>query len=488
MKKKTLTDVERNNKIAMMAHTITDTVMLIFCVLQVFSGLTSWSYVLGVGILGLGPVVAEHILWRKDKATSAIKHLVAIGFAVFYTVILFTSFNNMVYTFAIPMILVVSVFNDTRYSIMINTGTILESFIIVVLGARTGEFGFLGMDAGIIQIVVMILVGIYSIMTANTLDRNVRQRVQHVEEAQSRTETVLQDISRLSEQMKGGIEKIYEDLEKLNQASDVTKDSMKEVSAGALETAEAVQNQLLQTEAIQSKVDMVDNAADHITENMEKTLQVLKSGKQDMGNLVEQVDASVKNSEDVAEKLQTLDKYMEEMNSIVEIISEITSQTSLLALNASIEAARAGEAGKGFAVVATEITGMATRTNEATVHITELIQNVSSAIREVVNVIYQMIEGINEEKEGASHTAKSFADIESNTFAIRDNMQTLAESITDLQNANRVIVDSIQTISAISEEVSAHANMTMGAEEENAAVLEKISDKMQELITHVQQS
>ena len=89
---------------------------------------------------------------------------------------------------------------------------------------------------------------------------------------------------------------------------------------------------------------------------------------------------------------------MEQMNTIVELIKSIASQTSLLAPNASIEAARAGEAGKGFAVVATEISGMASQTNEATVHITELIENVSTAISEVVEVIYQMISGINEEK------------------------------------------------------------------------------------------
>lgn len=488
MEKKTLTDMERNNKMAMTAHAIASTVMLVFGVVQAYTEMLNWTQVLGGSILGLGPVVAEYICWKKNKSNAVIKHLVAIGFAAFYTLILFTAANNMVYTFAIPMILVISVYNDIKYSIMVNVGTVLESIIVVVLGARTGGFGYLGLDAGVIQIVVMILLGIYSTMTAITLNKNTKQKVHHVEEAQSRTETVLQDISRLSEQMREGIEKIYGDLERLNQASDTTKDSMKEVSTGALETAEAVQKQLTQTEAIQSKVDMVDNAADHITENMEKTLQVLENGKQEMGSLVDQVDISVKNSEDVAEKLQTLDQYMEEMNSIVEIISEITSQTSLLALNASIEAARAGEAGKGFAVVATEITGMAARTDEATVHITELIQNVSSAIREVVNVIHQMIEGISREKEGAANTAKSFADIESNTLAIRDNMQTLAANIEDLQGANRAIVDSVQTISAISEEVSAHANMTMGAEEENTAVLEKISDKMQELIRHVQSS
>ncbi len=124
--------------------------------------------------------------------------------------------------------------------------------------------------------------------------------------------------------------------------------------------------------------------------------------------LASQVDTSVQNSVDAASKLETLNHNMEEMHSIVELIGGITSQTSLLALNASIEAARAGDAGKGFAVVASEITGMASQTKEATVKITELIQNVTSAINEVVTVIQQMIDGINQEKENAKKHGKQF--------------------------------------------------------------------------------
>ncbi len=105
-------------------------------------------------------------------------------------------------------------------------------------------------------------------------------------------------------------------------------------------------------------------------------------------------------------KLENLNQYMDEMNSIVELIGGITNQTSLLALNASIEAARAGEAGRGFSVVATEISGMATRTEEATVHITELISNVSNAIMEVVGVVSNMIDGINEKEDSVNQTAE----------------------------------------------------------------------------------
>ena len=173
---------------------------------------------------------------------------------------------------------------------------------------------------------------------------------------------------------------------------------------------------------------------------------------------------------------------MAEMNSIVELIGGITSQTSLLALNASIEAARAGEAGRGFSVVATEISGMATRTKEATANIAGLISNVSSAIQEVVTVVSEMVSDINEEKQGAVNASESFGTIQTSTFEIRDNMESLVKNVSLLKEANQTIVDSVQNISAISEEVSAHASETMHAEEENAVVMTQIADIMKELV------
>lgn len=479
---KQLTEIERNNRIAMIAHIIDVVVMIIFCVLQVQEGGKSWFYVLIVAVLGLGPIVAELFLWKKNRESLVIKHLVAIGFAVFYSFILFTAENNLVFAFVIPMILVVSVYNDIRYSIISNTGTVVESLIVTIVGGKTGKFGYAGTDSAVIQVIIMILVGIYAIFTARTLNENNRQKVWNITEAQKKTQQVLNDISELSREVQTGMEHIHEELEKLNGASKSTKDAMQEVSTGATDTAEAVQRQIMQTEAIQNKVDRVNHAVAGISENMERTLRALEEGNRDVELLVQKTEISVKNGSDVAGKLETLDKYMLEMNSIVELINGITSQTSLLALNASIEAARAGEAGRGFSVVASEISGMATQTQNATEHITELIKNVSSAISEVVNVVYQMISGINEEKQSTASTAESFNDIQTNTFAIRDNIEHLAEDIEELKDANHVIVDSIQTISAISEEVSAHAGVTMEAQEENAVILDKIAEKMQGLL------
>lgn len=487
MEQRINTEIARNNRVGMLAHATDATVMVIYSIIQTYAGLHSGLYAVLMVILGIGPVVAEYVCWKKDPATPAIRHFLAIGFALFYSVALFTSTNNIVFVFVIPMILVISIYNDTKYSLMINTGTVIESLLVAVIGSQTGKFGYAGADSAVIQVVIMVLVGLYSFLSAQVLERNNREKMQNIDESRKETELLLSDISSLSRELTAGIEDMDTDLDRLNTTFAKTKGAMEQVTAGADDTANAVQKQLSQTEAIQSKVELVNDASNRIAENMEQTLQTLEGGNKDVRALVEMVDASVQNGADVAEKLGTLDKYMEEMHSIVELIGGITSQTSLLALNASIEAARAGEAGKGFAVVATEISGMATQTKEATVNITELIQNVSSAISEVVGVIRQMIAGINEEKQGASNTADSFLAIEKNTFAIQEHVKKLAAEINELKEANSVIVASIQTISAVSEEVSAHASETMEAEEENSTRLDDMKDTMQGLLNKIEE-
>ncbi|MGN0140707.1 MAG: methyl-accepting chemotaxis protein [Roseburia sp.] len=471
--KNVFSTLERSNKTAMTAHLIDSLVMIIFCVLQALSQMVSWSYILIVIILGLGPVAASYLFWRKNHETRAIKHLSSIGFAVFYTFILFTATNQLVFAFVIPMVMMISIYNDTRASLLITIGIIIENFLVVILGASTGQFGYLGRDYGILQVTVIILVGIYLLLTTKTLRSNFSQ--------------VLSGLSSMSGEMKQGIEDIHAGLVKLDEASASTINAMQEVTAGTNDTAEAVQNQLLQTQEIQSKTALVSGSTDQITEDMQKALYVLEQGSRDVALLVEKVDTSVQNGVTVAGKLRLLEESVTEMNSIVESLSTIARQTGLLAINARIEASHAGTAGKGFAVVAAEISELAAQSREAASNIGGLITHAAAGINEVVAVIYQMIDGIQEEKSSTEQTAGSFASIQESTLSIRDNLDVLLGHINALENANRIIADSVQTISAVSEEVAAHAAETASAEDENAAILRQIDTRMQELLTVIEQ-
>ena len=223
-----MTEMERNNKAAMTAHLVDVIVMLTFVLLQVPSGLASWTYLLVMVILGMTPVIIEYYFWRRDHDTIMIKHLAAVGFAVFYTFTLFTAANSLVFAFVIPMILIVTIYNDERYIVIINCGTVLESFLVTIIGAKTGKFGYSGRDNAIIQVVVMILVAIYAYSSAKTLNRNSRQKLNSIESAQQETQLVLNDISELSQQLKKGIEDIDSGLNKLSEVSLTTRNAMQE--------------------------------------------------------------------------------------------------------------------------------------------------------------------------------------------------------------------------------------------------------------------
>ena len=88
-----MTEMERNNKIAMMTHGINVGIMAAFLILQAVAGELSIIYVGILCLIGFAPVIAEVVFWKIDHNTDMIKHFLAIGFAIFYSIIIFTSYR-----------------------------------------------------------------------------------------------------------------------------------------------------------------------------------------------------------------------------------------------------------------------------------------------------------------------------------------------------------------------------------------------------------
>lgn len=169
------------------------------------------------------------------------------------------------------------------------------------------------------------------------------------------------------------------------------------------------------------------------------------------------------------------------MNTIIETITSIANSTGMLALNASIEAARAGEAGRGFAVVAGQISGLANQTKSATVNITELIGHINSELASVETAVDVVTESNRANAESTQVVTENFAGITQGTEKIGKQTKVLMDIVGELETANADIVESIQTISAITEEVSAHANETYNACEENSFLVDTMAKVVEEL-------
>ena len=163
---KEISELTRSNRIAMLSHISTVTVMVFFMIWESVRGQLSPVYMTIATVVGVIPLIGEVICWKSNTEHAMIKHLVSYGFSLFYTICLFTSPTNLIYVFVIPMIFVVTTYSDTRYLLLINTGAILESIIVVVIGATKGGFGYHGIEAAVVQIVVMIMVGAYSVLSS----------------------------------------------------------------------------------------------------------------------------------------------------------------------------------------------------------------------------------------------------------------------------------------------------------------------------------
>ena len=472
-------EISVGNKRLLQSATILCVLITLAYVLEVVKGARTVGYVLAVIVLALGPQIAGWIVFKGNNASDAVKHIVAIGYAVMYCFVLFTTSNILVFTYVIPMLVILTLFDDKQFITIIGVGVVVVNIISIIISLKNGVI----QDTAVAEIqgLVVLMIVIYLLMVSNTNHKLQLARTQTLEDANSKTTELLENILTVSDRVTATAEELAGEMSALKSSIDQTIDSMEEVRQGTNESAEAAQSQLEQTTQISDHIETVRNSSDVITQNVELAADAVGIGQQNIRRMTEltgEVDSAGK---DVAGALEKFKKTADEMNSITVIITDVASQTRLLALNASIEAARAGEAGRGFAVVASEISNLAGQTTQATENINTLIADVVSQVGNMVTTIEKLLQIDDEESKCAADTAESFAKISGTVDIIKQHTADLDSLVGRLSQANDEIVNSIQTTSAVSEEVTAHATETYDASRQNQDIVNNIGELVNSL-------
>ena len=471
------TEKAKVNKIATILYTVISIVLLLAYLLELLKGSKTLGLFLIIAALDLIPVIACWILYLRVNDSDYVKDVMGICYGIFYAVSCFTSPEQSVFVYAIPMVFVVTLFNNFGFSIRIASGVAIISLLHAILITYKN----FGLAATEIEVAAMLFVCSYSII-CNRIVCNVNdERVRIIDEAGEKTNSLLENVMTVSEALISDVNVVSEKMAQLTASSEETLASMQEVQTGTTDSAESIQNQLVKTEEIQAQIDRVTEAAGNIGGNVDVTVEAAREGRSNIEKLMDQARISGEAGVAAMKEVEELKASTAQMETIVALIKSVASQTSLLALNASIEAARAGEAGRGFAVVATEISNLAGQTQTATGNISELIDGISKEMGEVVTAINSLVESNNVQNESATVTSESFSKIVDSIRDIRTDSQNLTGIVSKLASANQEIVESIQTISAITQEVSAHSTTTCEATEQN----EKIVEGVQEVVTRM---
>ncbi|MCX6075273.1 MAG: methyl-accepting chemotaxis protein [Campylobacterales bacterium] len=224
-----------------------------------------------------------------------------------------------------------------------------------------------------------------------------------------------------------------------------------------------------------SRLDNVEESSITVTEDLEKTYNVLDGfiGKLDL--VVSSIERGSIHQEELAHKVSSLTEQAKNIKEVLSIISDIAEQTNLLALNAAIEAARAGEHGRGFAVVADEVRKLAERTQKS---LSEISAN--------VNLITQNVVEISGETDKTSQNMHNIADSAQELIAssqeTKNNLSITRDKSTDVMHQSTYIATKTKELIADMDEVieiSSKNTKLRVTVEDTAKTLSSDSQKLQ---------
>ncbi|KPL60505.1 methyl-accepting chemotaxis protein [Rossellomorea vietnamensis] len=253
----------------------------------------------------------------------------------------------------------------------------------------------------------------------------------------------------------GSIQQINEQVQTHLVSHDEMKTAVNEISAGSVTQSDQINNIALVTETTMSKMEEVAKLSDDLTAHSTDANAIAVSGSERVMDLQENMIELKNIIEGLHQTFKELTNKIEETNSFIGSIQDITDQTNLLALNASIEAARAGEAGRGFSIVADEIRKLAEITRNTATRINDNLASVNAVNSSAVEIMNLSSEKLNENVGATGEVTAYFTSLREKLDALSNEFQRLTSTASDVRGQTEEAELSTKELAAVIQQTSA---------------------------------
>ncbi len=233
--------------------------------------------------------------------------------------------------------------------------------------------------------------------------------------------------------IKGSTDSLTGSAQQLSQVAEKSNSEITEQQMQADQLATAINEMAAAVQEVACNTQQAATAAD-------KANQAAGNGRSIVNRNIDAMDSLASEIQKATAVIHQLQSESNEIGGVLDVIRGIAEQTNLLALNAAIEAARAGEQGRGFAVVADEVRTLASRAQESTQEIQNMIERLQSRAREAVKVMDE-------------NQAQSQAGVE-NASRVNDTLQNINTAIEEIRDLNTQIASAAEEQSHVAEEVN----------------------------------
>ena len=463
--------------------------MVVGYLVEYLKGARSLLVFSSMSILAIAPLFVSFFILRRNPGSIVFRVFSLSAMIVMYAVSLMASDSVFQFVIIMPILLQYFLYFDFKLCsvaclvvIVINVVKVL--YMVLVSGATGNEHTTQYM----IQIMA---VGAFSwalIWSTKLSNQFNDEKLRNIEAKNNAQEEVLRGIINVTSKVDGHFKHTATLVEELTSAARHLNQSVGDIAMVSEKNSDSIQEQMRMTNNIQDVIHQASELSRNNGGISQETAAMVSDGLKIVDHLEETSGTAKVNGERVFEVTDLLRKKCQEITEITNIITGISDQTGLLALNASIESARAGEAGKGFAVVADEVRKLAEQSQQSAVQISEIIVQLGDNTEKTVQSVNILIDTNNEQSNLIKEVFEIFNTIENKMQQVEINTQQVMDKIQEILNSNYTIVANINDLAsageefmAISQEAAAMTQSTMEKVEDVFETTERVSQEFRQL-------
>ena len=424
-----------------------------------FDEVSYWTYSIFSVILSILFVMDIHKFLKKPDDEKYINFLLG-NFTILYFVLAGSIDSFWIFVAPVPVFAACAIYNNgkllSRYYLVIHLLNGLIAFRQSIFVYKNNN----QMYHIWVFIVSMIFVSGYCITVVRTSQLNDAASKEKIDVVNEKKEATLVLANKIIEMGKCIRNNSKDANQMINDVESYTNNAITifdDIKAGNDINAKSAKKQKEMTENIIKLTDNVNEVMRNVTSSTRMSYNGIQSNREYIEELRNKSDVIIRNNKEVINVMKEFITNIIDMKKVVSNITEISEQTSLLALNASIESARAGEAGKGFAVVASEITSLSDETASLTNDIEKIVVKLESSANMANKVVSDVIETVNEENEIIDKNMANIDVMDSNLIGIGENIKIILDKIKNIVSNNELIAidldDSSNEVTNLTDEI-----------------------------------